>query len=113
MRFRLREAALLIAACTGAAAGAPDSDEANTSGPFGRAIAHARARVVKVYGASIGREAGYGSGIVISADGDILTTASVLLEGRSLRVPDSGHASSWSSSTAPTAWAMRTGGMRR
>lgn len=80
MRLRLREAALLIAACAGSASRALDTDEANTSGPFGRAIAHARARVVKVHGA------GYGSGVVISEDGDILTTASVLLEGRSLRV---------------------------
>jgi S1-C subfamily serine protease len=55
-------------------------------GPFAEAIATARARVVKLYGAGFGREAGYGSGVLVSSDGRIVTALSVLLESPSLRV---------------------------
>ncbi len=52
---------------------------------FDEAIAAATTRVVKLYGASIGRQAGYGSGVLVSPDGRIITTQSLMLEGRSLR----------------------------
>lgn len=41
--------------------------------------------VVKLYGASVGRQQGYGSGVLVSPDGLILTNLSVMLAGRSIR----------------------------
>ncbi len=66
------------------------STRAGASDAFARASAIAQERVVKLYGAAIGREKAYGSGVVISPDGQIVTALSVLLEGRSLRavLPD-------------------------
>jgi len=57
---------------------------------FERAIAAAQTRVVKLYGAGIGAEEGYGSGVIVSADGLVATAASVFLEGPALRcvLPD-------------------------
>lgn len=49
-------------------------------------IENARARVVKIYGATVGREKSYASGVIVSADGQIVATLSLLLEARSLRV---------------------------
>ncbi|MFQ5806187.1 MAG: S1C family serine protease, partial [Phycisphaerae bacterium] len=62
-------------------------------GPFGVAIDAARERVVKIYGGGFGRERGYGSGVIVSADGRIVTTLSVLLESPALRavLPDGGR----------------------
>ncbi len=54
-------------------------------GPFADAINAARKRVVKLYGGGFGRERGYGSGVLVSADGQIVTTLSVLLESPALR----------------------------
>jgi S1-C subfamily serine protease len=66
------------------------AQDARAADPFGSASAIARQRVVKLYGAAIGREKAYGSGVVVSPDGRIVTVLSVLLEGRSLRaiLPD-------------------------
>jgi len=55
-------------------------------GPFAKAIAYAQARTVKIYGAGIGREPGYASGIIISADGRILTAAGIYLSGERIQV---------------------------
>ncbi|MFO0974096.1 MAG: trypsin-like peptidase domain-containing protein [Phycisphaerae bacterium] len=41
--------------------------------------------VVKLYGASIGRAGGFGSGVLVSRDGLILTIDSILLDSRNLR----------------------------
>jgi serine protease Do len=71
--------------------GADAARDANeVGGPFAAAIDSACQRVVKLYGGKLGREAGYGSGLVVSADGRIVTTLSILIEGRSLRavLPD-------------------------
>ena len=43
-------------------------------------------RMVKVYGASAGRVEGYATGIITSADGQILTTQGVFLDGNQVRV---------------------------
>ena len=43
-------------------------------------------RMVKVYGASAGRVEGYATGIIVSADGQILTTQGVFLDGNQVRV---------------------------
>jgi serine protease Do len=66
------------------------AQEENAGGPFATAMDAARARVVKLYGGGFGRERGYGSGVLVSADGQIVTTLSVLLESPALRavLPD-------------------------
>jgi serine protease Do len=48
-------------------------------------IEQATQRVLKLYGARAGREAGYGSAVLVSADGYAVTTLSVLLEAYDLR----------------------------
>jgi serine protease Do len=53
---------------------------------FARAIEFAQRRTVKVFGAGIGRNAGYASGVVVSASGQILTAQSVFLGADNLRV---------------------------
>jgi serine protease Do len=62
-----------------AAAGAP----ANL---FADAIGHAQARCVKIYGAGIGREHGYATGLVVSPSGLILTAQGIYLSGDRIRV---------------------------
>jgi len=42
--------------------------------------------VVKLYGPAAGREHGYGTGVIVSTDGKILTTLSLLVTGRNIRV---------------------------
>lgn len=56
------------------------------SGPFDKAIAEAQARTVKIYGAGIGREPGYATGLIVSADGHILTAHGIYLAGERLWV---------------------------
>lgn len=60
-----------------------DDDDGNE---FAAAIAYAQKRTVKLYGAGIGREPGYASGILVSADGLILTAQGVYLSGERLRI---------------------------
>lgn len=73
------------------ASGGPVKEAAavNTVEPV---IDRALRRVVKIYGATIAREHGYGSGVVMSPDGHVVTVSSLLLEASNLRVvtPD-GH----------------------
>lgn len=49
------------------------------------AIATAQERTVKLYGAQFGKQQGYGSGVVVSEDGFIVTALASLLESPSLR----------------------------
>lgn len=70
-----------LLAASAAAARAQDSP-----GPFAGAAEIAQARVVKIYGAALGREKGYASGVLISDDGQIVTTLGILLEASALRV---------------------------
>ncbi|MFN0138442.1 MAG: S1C family serine protease [Phycisphaerae bacterium] len=49
------------------------------------AIAAAQERTVKLYGAQFGKQQGYGSGVVVSNDGFIVTALASLLESPSLR----------------------------
>lgn len=81
---------LLTAMCVAGAlpsryAGAAQS-AGGSGGPLEAAIARVTPRVVKIFGARIGRDHGYGSGVIISADGRIVTTLSLMLEGQSLKV---------------------------
>lgn len=56
-----------------------------SGGGFERAIETASSRVVKLYGLGAGLQAGYGTGIVISDDGLVLTVLSLLVDARSIR----------------------------
>ncbi|MFQ5492300.1 MAG: S1C family serine protease [Phycisphaerae bacterium] len=49
------------------------------------AIALAQARTVKLYGLGAGPETGYGSGLVVSPDGQVLTTLSLLIDATNIR----------------------------
>ncbi|MGD8451674.1 MAG: S1C family serine protease [Phycisphaerae bacterium] len=77
--------AAILASC--GIVGVQDADNASW---FSEAVSAAQQRVVKLYGAGLGREKAYGSGVVVSADGKIVTALTVLLEGRGLRavLPD-------------------------
>lgn len=71
---------LLAGPVLGAVGHGPSANEL-----FADAIDAGRQRVVKLYGATIGREKAYGCGVLVSADGKIVTVLSVLLEGRHVR----------------------------
>ena len=55
-------------------------------GAFAEAVAKAQTRTVKIYGGAIGRSPGYGTGLIVSASGDILSANGVYLAGQNLRV---------------------------
>lgn len=55
------------------------------SGGFGPAVDAVLPRVVKLYGLGAGLEAGYGSGVILSADGVVLTVYSLLIDARRIR----------------------------
>lgn len=57
-----------------------------SAGDAAKIFTGAAPAVVKLYGAGAGREHGYGSGVLISPDGRILTTLSILVSGRNIRV---------------------------
>ncbi len=82
-------AAILLAASMAPPAHAPQGAASPASGaPLGTSawVEHVQQRVVKLHGASGGRERGYGSGVLVSTDGLILTTPALLLESAALRV---------------------------
>ena len=55
------------------------------AGGFDRAIETAVPRVVKLYGLGAGTQAGYGTGVIVSADGLVLTVFSLLIDARHIR----------------------------
>jgi len=63
-----------------------ESRGGESAGDFAAAIEVAQRRTVKVYGAGIGRSAGYATGIIISPRGEILTAQGVYLGAADLRV---------------------------
>jgi serine protease Do len=67
---------------------APDTTVAanDQSSPFAAAIEYAQQRTVKIYGASIGRVSGFATGLIVSAEGDIITSQGVHLSGFRVRV---------------------------
>lgn len=67
-------------------AGLAVAQEPTDNGPFADAVALAQKRVVKIYGATIGRSPGYATGIIISPDGQILTAMGVHLSEGNVRV---------------------------
>jgi len=56
---------------------------------FARPIERLLPRVVKLYGVGAGKQAGYGSGVIVSEDGLVLTVYSLLINARHLKVVDS------------------------
>jgi serine protease Do len=52
---------------------------------FRRAIETALPRVVKLYGLGVGTQAGYGSGVLVSPDGLVLTVFSLLIDAEHIR----------------------------
>lgn len=64
------------------AAVAAQADNTPPPGPINKAITHATQAVVKIYGPSAGRENDYGTGVIVSSDGHILTTLSLLVSTR-------------------------------
>lgn len=55
------------------------------AGGFDRAIAEVSPRVVRLYGMKAGLSAGYGSGVLVSDDGLVVTVSSLLLDAERLR----------------------------
>lgn len=55
---------------------------------FKLAIEKSLPRVVKLYGVGVGKEAGYGSGVLVSEDGMVLTVFSLLIDARTIRAVD-------------------------
>ena len=54
-------------------------------GGFEHALAIATQRVVKLYGLGAGIQAGYGTGVLVSAEGHVLTVDSLLIDARTVR----------------------------
>jgi serine protease Do len=76
---------LLLAAAFALAWSAPPT-YAEQQSEFSPAIEYAQARMVKIFGAGIGRSPGYATGLIVSDDGEILTAQGVHLAANSLRV---------------------------
>jgi serine protease Do len=68
------------------AAEPPAAESPAIDSAFADAVAFAQKRTVKIYGAGIGRSPGYGTGLIVSASGEILTAQGVYLAGDNLRV---------------------------
>ncbi|RJP30300.1 MAG: serine protease [Phycisphaerales bacterium] len=64
------------------------SSPAAASGGLDEVIAATQSRVIKLYGLGAGQQAGYGSGIIVSASGEVLTVESLLIDARSIRAID-------------------------
>jgi S1-C subfamily serine protease len=71
--------AILLTLCIGARA-------AFAAEPIAVVLEQAQSRVVKITGAAVGTQKGYASGVLVSADGRIVTAASPLLEASAVRV---------------------------
>jgi serine protease Do len=76
----------MLAALSPLAVSSALAAEDDFGGEFQAAIDYAQKRTVKLYGAGIGREPGYASGILVSTDGQILTAQGVYLSGERLRI---------------------------
>lgn len=81
MKLLALSTALLLAAGSTAFA-----QETAVDGAFSPAVEYAQARTVKIFGAGIGRSPGYATGLIVSPQGEILTTQGVFLAGDNLRV---------------------------
>jgi len=73
----------MLAAATLALSSPGEAIAPNTLSP---ALARVSPAVVKLYGTGMGRAHGYGTGVLVSADGNILTTRSLLSSAETVRV---------------------------
>ena len=79
-----RVVAVLVVAASTFASGQLSAQ--NLNGAFKEAIASSNKRMVKIYGATAGRVDGYSSGVIVSADGLIVTMQGVYLDGNNTRI---------------------------
>lgn len=78
--------ATIIAVCCGLlAVGTPAPPQSTAPNTVRRALRRSADAVVKLYGSKIGREQGYGTGFLVSSDGRIVTSLSLLVAGRKVR----------------------------
>lgn len=78
--------ARIIATCCGLlAVGTPELRQSMAPNTVRRALRRSIGGVVKLYGSKIGREHGYGTGFLVSSDGRIVTSLSLLVAGRNVR----------------------------
>jgi serine protease Do len=77
--------ALILATTLFFTAPPPAATATETTG-LAAAIDPALRRTVKLYGAGIAREHGYGTGIIVSPEGHVVTVLSLLLEATNLRI---------------------------
>ncbi len=90
MIARLPKRADLVASAIAAALLAvPNPGRCEDTG-FDRAIDAATQRVVKLYGMGAGLAAGYGTGVIVSADGLVITVSSLLIDAQTIRAVDAG-----------------------
>lgn len=61
------------------------SPEVSRAGAFDQALESVMPRVVKLYGRRVGRQAGYGTGFLVSNQGHVVTVLSVLIDARRIR----------------------------
>ena len=72
---------------------APSSASEPAANELAPAIEPAVRSTVKLYGGRLGTAVGYGTGVIVTPQGDVVTTLSVLVEGSDLRaVTHDGHA---------------------
>ncbi len=64
---------------------ATHAQDRDSNAGFQRAIDSVMPRVVKLYGLGAGKQKGYGTGIIVSDDGDVLTVFSLLIDARHIR----------------------------
>jgi len=74
-----------VLATFAAAAPAEGAADARAGSGFDRAMASVLPRVVKLYGLGVGMEPGYGTGVLVSDDGLVLTVDSLLIDARPIR----------------------------
>ncbi|MCH2183173.1 MAG: S1C family serine protease [Mariniblastus sp.] len=83
---RVGIAALLGIGLTVVLDGSGNLGQAQIENHVSQIFAEANQRMVKVYGASAGRVEGYATGFLVSADGLVMTTQGVFLDGNRVRI---------------------------
>ncbi len=86
MNFPTRCLSFFCFAFLGVWASAQEVVPPNTDGALIRSIATTQTKLVKIFGASAGRVQGYGTGIIVSSDGMIVTSQGVYLDGPQVKV---------------------------
>ncbi len=77
---------LIFAACVCNEPVTSCGQDKKTDGFFHELITRCQPKLVKVYGAGAGRVEGYATGVLVSDDGQVITSQGVFLDGRQVRV---------------------------